>query len=376
MTENFKDMGLNNQLVKALKLQNIEQPTEIQERVIPFILQKKDVIGQSETGSGKTLAYLLPIISNIDLQNKHVQALVLAPTHELALQIKNQIKLLIKNSDLDLRAAVIIGSGNVSRQLQKLKEKPHIIVGSSGRVLELISKKKISAHTIKTIVLDEADRMLDDKNINDVKSIIKSTLKDRQLLMFSASMKYTKLANEMMKDPIIIKIENKEVLPKTIRHLYFVCEKRDKIEMLRKIIKSENPKKVIVFINDPNSIETTIEKLKYHKLKATGIYGLADKSQRKKSMEDFISGKVQILVSSDLGSRGLDINGVSHIISLDIPEEPDFYLHRAGRTGRAGKEGYSISIVTDAEERWLEKYEKQFNIKILKKQMKYGKMQN
>lgn len=374
----FDNLGLKEELITALNLQDIKEPTKIQEQTIPLIFEKKDIIGQSETGSGKTLAYLLPIISNIDFNSKQLQTIILTPTHELSLQIEHQIKLLIKNSLLPLKVAVIIGGVNISRQLEKLKEKPHIVVGSSGRILELIAKKKISGHTVKTIVIDEADRMIDEKNIANVKSVIKTTLKERQILMFSATMsaKSIKTASEFMKEPIIVQIKNKELLPKTINHIYFISERRDKIEMLRKIIKIEKPEKVIVFINNPNAIETTIEKLEYHKLKATGIYGLATKQERKKAMEDFRMGKVQILVSSDLGSRGLDIEDITHVISLDIPEEPIFYLHRAGRTGRAGKTGLSISIVTEAEEQWLKKYEKQFNIKIIKKEMNNGKIED
>lgn len=376
--KNFNELISSEALLKALKIQSINEPTNIQEQSIPLILEKKDIIGQSETGSGKTLAYLLPIILAIDFNAKQLQSIILTPTHELALQVEHQIERLIKNSGLPLKTAVIIGSVNISRQLEKLKEKPHIVVGSAGRILELISKKKLSGHTVKTIVIDEADRMIDDKNISNVKAVIKTTLKDRQILMFSATMsdKAIKVGEELMKEPIVLKIKNKKLLPDTINHIYFVSERRDKIEVLRKIIRSEKAEKVIVFINDPNSIETTIEKLEYHKLKATGIYGLANKLERKKAMDDFRLGNAQILVSSDLGSRGLDIEGVSHIVSLDIPEEPIFYLHRAGRTGRAGKKGCSISIVTQAEEQWLRKYEKQFNIEIQKKELNYGKIED
>ncbi len=377
MTKDFESLNINSLLIKALKLQNINEPTEIQKETIPLILQKKDVIGQSETGSGKTLAYLLPVISNINLDEKHLQVIVLTPTHELALQVSKQIDMLIKNSELPLRTAVIIGSANISRQIDKLKQKPHIIVGSVGRILELISKKKLSGHTVKTIIIDEADKMLDKNNIENVKALIKTTLKDRQVIMFSASMTSSiKIAESITNDVTTIKINDKQILPNTINHMYFITEKRDKVELLRKIIRSENPKKVLVFVNEPNTIETIVEKLEYHKLKATAMYGLADKLERKKSMEDFKLGKVQILVTSDLGSRGLNIENITHIINLDIPEEPNFYLHRAGRTGRAGKVGSSISIITNYEEKLIKKYEKVLNIKITKKQLNYGKIQS
>lgn len=370
----FEQLGVSSELVNALKLQNIYTPTEIQEKTIPIILEKKDIIAQSETGSGKTLSYLIPLILNVNLNSKDLTSIILAPTHELVLQIEKQIKLLAQNSNLELRYASIIGGVNISRQLDKLKQKPHIIVGSAGRILELISKKKISAHTVKTIVIDEADRMLDNKNINDIKSIIKSTLKERQILMFSATMpdKAIATANELMKESVLIK--TKSLFPDTIEHIYFICEKRDKIEFLMKLLRSENPDRILAFVNNPDEIETIVEKLKYHKFKATGIYGLSNKFERKKSMEDFKTGKAQILVASDLGSRGIDIEKVTYVVNMDIPEEPIFYLHRAGRTGRAGKRGYCVSIITQDEYKWLKKYEKQFNINIKGKSMKYGKI--
>lgn len=370
----FEQLGVSLELINALKLQNIYTPTEIQEQTIPVILEKKDIIAQSETGSGKTLSYLIPLILNTNLNSRDLSSIILAPTHELVLQIEKQIKLLVKNSNLELRYASIIGGVNISRQIDKLKQKPHIIVGSAGRILELISKKKISAHTVKTIVIDEADRMLDNKNINDIKSIIKSTLKERQILMFSATMpdKAITTANELMRESILIK--TKSLLPDTIEHIYFVCEKRDKIEFLMKLLRSENPDKILAFVNNPDEIETIVKKLKYHKFKATGIYGLSNKFERKKSMEDFKTGKIQILIASDLGSRGIDIEKVTYVVNMDIPEEPIFYLHRAGRTGRAGKKGYCVSIITQDEYKWLKKYEKQFNINIKRKGMKYGKI--
>lgn len=378
MGKSFKDLRIPDNIIEALKLKDIEKPTEIQEQIIPLILNKKDVVAESETGSGKTFAYLIPAILNTDFELKSVQSLVLTPTHELAIQVENELKFIIDKANLNLKSAVIIGSGNISRQLEKLKQKPLIVIGSSGRILELISKKKIPAHTIKTIVIDEADRMLDNKNISSVTSIIKSTLKDRQIVLVSASIPsdIIKLSQQIMKEPIIIKLNAKRALQNNIRHIYFLTAKRDKIDMLRKIIRSENPKRAIVFVNNPNIIETVVEKLEYHKIKTTGIYGLADKLERKAAMDQFRLGKVQVLVSSDLGSRGLDISGVTHIINLDIPEDTTFYLHRAGRTGRNGIDGCSISLVTKGEERLLKKYEKQFGIEIIKKELKYGKVIN
>lgn len=373
-SNSFMDLGISVEIVNALKMQNIEMPTEIQKQSIPVILDKKDVIVQSETGSGKTFAYLLPILSTIDCNSKNLQSIVLAPTHELCIQIENQLKIL--NISIPFKSMTIIGSANISRQIEKLKQKPNIIVGSAKRIVELISKKKISCHNVKTVVLDEADKMLDSRNVEYVKSIVNSTLKQRQIIMVSAMMdeRTIKTAYEISKETVIVKTNTIQIIPDTIEHMYFVVDRRDKFETLRKILRSESPKKSIVFIDNPNSIDEIVEKLKYHKFNAIGIYALNDKLERKKAMDSFKSGSVEILVSSDLGSRGIDIDSVTHILNLDIPKESNFYLHRAGRTGRAGKKGYCISIATESEQKILKRYENKFNISIKRCEIKGGKI--
>ncbi len=366
MDKTFQDLGLNSALIEGLKKANITNPTDIQINVIPKALENKDIIGQSQTGSGKTLAYLLPIFQRIDAAKKEMQAIILAPTHELVMQIDNQIRILAENSGIPVTSASIIGDVNVKRQVEKLREKQHIIVGSTGRILELIKMKKISAHTIRTIVIDEGDRLLDDKNIAPVKDIIKTTLRDRQLMVFSATIneRTLKAAETLMKEPEVIKIEETVLVNPDIEHLYTVVEQRDKIEMLRKLIAAEKPKKAIVFINKSDDTQITTMKLQYHNIKAYGIYGSATKEERKKAMEDFRSGRLQILVASDIAARGLDISDVTHIFNLDLPVEPKDYLHRVGRTGRAGNQGTAISIVTEKEVPSIKRDERDFNISI------------
>ncbi len=374
--KNFKELGIPEALVSALSKQNISSPSEVQQNTIPSILSGKNVIARAETGSGKTLTYLLPIFMRLDTSLRSAQCIILTPTHELAVQVYKQAELLSENSGTDIRSALIIGNAGVQRQLEKLKEKPQIIVGSAGRIYDLIGKRKIPAHTVKTIVVDEADRMLDRMNVDMVKAIVKTTLKDsRQMIFLSASMDESAVmhASEMCTEkPVFCMAEEK--IPKTLSHYCITCELRDKINIIRKIVHGEKAKKTIVFINNPENIAVTVEKLCYHSLKAVGLYGGTRRDERRKAINDMASGKAEILVASDLVSRGLDIPGVTHIINLDIPENPTSYLHRAGRAGRSGLKGRVISIATYGERRYVNKCSRSLGIKVEYVQMKEGKM--
>lgn len=378
MTMPFDNLGLNSSLIEGLKKEGITEPTDIQVKAIPLALENKDVIGQSQTGSGKTLAYLLPIFQKIDASKREMQAIILAPTHELAMQIDKQVQSLSENSGMAVTSASIIGEVNIKRQIEKLKEKPHIIVGSSGRILELIKKRKINSQTVKTIVIDEGDRLLDKSNLSVVKDVIKTTMRDRQLMVFSATINNQTLsiAKDLMKEAEFVKAEESEMVNPNITHMYFLAEQRDKIEILRKLIAAAKPERAIVFINRNDETDITTSKLKYSKIKAEGIYGSASKEDRKKALDSFRSGKTQVLVSSDLSARGLDIKGVTHIFNLDLPDDPKDYLHRVGRTGRAGETGTALSIVTENEVSLIKKYEKDFSISIDEKEVYKGIIQD
>ena len=366
MENTFDKLGLSEDLVNGLKMMGITEPTEIQQKAIPWALANKDVIGQSQTGSGKTLAYLLPLFAKIASEKREMQALVLVPTHELAMQIENTVRQLSEKSGIPVTSASIIGDVNVKRQVEKLREKPHIIVGSAGRIIELIKMKKINAQTIKTIILDEGDKLLNDKNITVVKAIIKTTMKDRQLMVFSATVteKAVSIAKELMKTPEVIKVREENMVNPDIEHLYVQCEQREKIEMLRKLVAATEPSKAIIFINKSDDIQITTSKLQFHNINAYSIFGTAAKEDRKNALEGFRSGKYRLLVASDLAARGLDIAGVSLIFNLDLPEDHKEYLHRAGRTGRQGMPGTCISIVTEKEIPTISKLEREFNIEI------------
>ena len=372
----FTELGISEALEKGLNDMNIIIPTAIQQEVIPAILKGTDIIARSETGSGKTFAYLLPLFEKIDIALKKTQVIILTPTHELAAQVQKQIELLSQFSNMEIKSALIIGSASMTRQIEKLKQKPHIVVGSAGRILDLIQKRKISAHTVQTIVLDEGDRLLDELNIDTVKAVIKTTLKQRQLVVLSATITEKTIAeskNIMKCDAVEIAIQN-SIMPNTISHYYILSEKRQKFIILRKIIAGEKPTKAIVFLNNKENIAVTVDKLCYHGLKADGIYGKAYKTERQNALENFRQGNINILVSSDIGARGLDIEGVTHIINMDMPEDPTYYLHRAGRTGRQGIQGKVISIVTPYEKRWLQKYQKTWHITFEQKEMSFGKL--
>lgn len=374
MVELFNSLNMDSSLIESLKKEGIITPTEIQSKVIPEALKNKDLIVQSETGTGKTLAYLLPLFQKLNTESREMQAIILTPTHELAMQVLRQIERLSQNSEVKASSTPIIGNVNIDRQIQKLKEKPNIIVGSPGRILELIKKKKISAHTIKTIILDEADRLMDDNNIDSVRLVIKSTLKERQLMMFSAtiSKEAEARAKEIMKEPLIIKGTEKVSVPASIEHIYFLAEQREKFEVLKKLIRILNPKKAIVFVGQREETEIITAKLKYHDFKAESIHGLDKKLDRKRVMDEFRKGKIQLLVASDVAARGLDIEEITHIFNLSLPEDPKDYLHRVGRTGRKGNSGVAVSIVTQKELQLIKMFEKVLKINIVGKDMYKG----
>lgn len=372
----WNDININTKLIEALKMQGIVSPTKVQEGVIGSIVEKKDLIVQSETGSGKTLAYLLPIFQIYEEVIRTNQVIILVPTHELAMQVYKQAELLASNAGVLLCAQVVMGDVNIERQILKLREKPQIIIGTSGRVLELIKRKKISAHTVKTIIIDEADKLLDKNNADATKAVIKCTMKDRQLLFFSASMPKNAVdtAKELSHDAVIIRTTSKEKIPSNIEHLYIVVDRRDKIETLRKLVHVMKTKRAMIFINKVSDIEEATQKLAFHGLKAECLHGSNLKADRKRVVEGFHKGDINYLVATDIAARGLHFERIDVVYHISIPEEPMDYLHRAGRTGRNGVRGVNVLIVTKEEVQLIKKYQKEFGINIVSKQMYEGKL--
>jgi superfamily II DNA/RNA helicase len=372
----FNELSIGLPIINGLKKEKITNPTKVQEAVFAKVMDNKDLIVQSETGSGKTLAYLLPIYEKILPLEKGMKVLVLVPTHELAMQVHKQIQSLSKNSEVSIRSTTIFGDVNINRQIDNLKEKPEIIIGTHGRILELIKKRKITAHTIQTVVVDEADKMLDKNNIEGVKAVIKCCMRDTQLLFFSASISNPARikAEEIGKNPEFIKTSDEIVIPKNIEHIYLTTEKRDKIELLRKLIKNLKPKKAMVFINNVDDIAEATQKLQYHQFKADCIHGLSIKKDRQKVIEDFRADKLQILIATDIAARGLHFEGVTTVFHLSISEDPMDYLHRSGRAGRGNESGLNVSIITKEELSRIKSYQKAFNININSKKLYEGKI--
>lgn len=374
MSITFENLNLDSRIIAGLNKQNISVPTSIQQEAIPVILNSSRCDCPITYRKRKNISFCRPLFEKIDTTKREMQVLILAPTHELVMQIDAQIKLLAANSEIPVTSTTIIGGANIDKQIKKLKEKPHIITGSCGRILELIKKKKITAHTLKTIILDEADSLLDNTNTKTIQDIIKTTLRDRQLCLFSASISENTqtLATSLMKEPVILKTADAVEMNPNIAHFYLKGERRDKFELLRKLIVAENPERALIFVNQNDSMQEIAEKLNYHQKETFVMRGNIQKEERKRALDLFRSGKIKLLVSSDLTARGLDIPEVTHIIHLDCPANPNEYLHRAGRTARGYASGKSICIITDKDLSTLKKYQKKFNIQFKEMKVSHG----
>lgn len=365
MITDFTALNLNPKVIEGLKAQNITAPTPIQARTLPAFIEGYDIIAESYTGSGKTLAFVLPLFEKIDVTKNEMQAIILAPTHELVMQIHEQIRLLAQNSGIPVTSQPIMGEVNIETQIKKLKNKPHIIVGSAGRVLDLMERKKITAHTIKTVVLDEADNLLGQNQAGTIKRLLHMTRSERQLCIFSASItKQTlEVAKTFMPAPTIIQMAPKTSLNPNIEHMYIVGEKRDKFELLKKLLLATKVEKALIFVSQNTDVTTILEKLTYHGYKIASISGKVSKEERKNALMRFKKGEVQLLISSDLSARGLDVPDITHVFHFDMPLTAQDYLHRAGRTARGIASGTSVCITSPKELGAIRIYEREYNIK-------------
>ncbi len=366
MTKNltFASLGIPDPFVEKLQNNNIRVPTEVQAEAIPLILQGKDVIGQSPTGTGKTLAYLLPLLSRISPESKTIQAVVLVPTRELAMQIT---KLAIDmGNEPGILTVPVLGGVNLQRQVDSLKKKPHLIVGTPGRVLELIRMRKINAQGIKTVVIDEADKMWQMGFKEDVQAIVKSTLRDRQVIMVSATVSPELVAESigMLNEPEMVNISGDTQIAATIKHIYFLTQENKKSDMLRRLINHYKPSKAIIFINSNKGVIPFARRFQDFGLRTEGLHSELNPQERKVVLEKFRSGKAQLLITTDLFARGMDIKDVGIIFNFDIPVNSEYYIHRAGRTGRAGESGLAVNFVTPEQKFIMVKYEKQLGISI------------
>jgi superfamily II DNA/RNA helicase len=359
---------------EAWSKSGFQQPTSIQQQAIPLIAEGKDVIAQSPTGTGKTLAYLLPLLEKIDVEKKAVQAVIIASSQELIMQILEEIGKWATGSGI--RAASFIGGANVKRQLEKLKKHPHIALGTPGRMLELIKQKKLKMHEVKTIILDECDQLLIPEHTSTVENIVKSTLSERQMVMFSATLPTVveKLAVGMTKTPSIIKVKKDETIQaEEVSHYYFMAEQRDKMKMLEKISRLEGIKG-LVFVRDIGNLTVLFEKLNFKNIEVSILHSDLDKTERQKALKDFKSGKTNILLATDVAARGLDISGITHVVHYDFPKDMEQYVHRSGRTGRFGASGTVLSIINEREERELKKYATQMGVSVQKMMIRGGEI--
>lgn len=375
----FSELNVADNLCKALEKQNISEPAYIQSRTYKNIADGRDLVVCSSTGSGKTLAYLLPLIGKLDLSIKNVQILILVPTQELAVQVNKQVELLFVNARIPSNSTFLIGEGNINRQIDALKLKPSVIAGTPVRINQLISMKKLKVHEVKALVIDEADRLMNKTYLETVFSIRKSLMKRTQVLLFSASIdkRTLKAANDLTFKPIIINEQNDKQtspIPTTIKHIYVVTDRRQRIETLRKIAKALNDDRTMIFINTRYDLDEALQKLQYHSYNAGALSGNIDKQAKKKALEDFKSGKINYLLGTDVAARGLQIDNVSTVINVNLPEDDNEYLHRAGRCGRNGNEGLCVSIITENELSKIKRYQKLFKINIVQKKLYNGKL--
>jgi ATP-dependent RNA helicase CshB len=349
-------------IIEALKELQFYKPTEIQERLIPTILRGESAIGQSQTGTGKTHAYLLPIIQNIDPNVQEVQAVITAPTRELANQIYHEVLKITKfcPDDHRISARCFIGGTDKLRAIEKLKSQPHIVIGTPGRINDLIHEQALFVHTAKTIVVDEADLMLDMGFIEDVDRIAARMPEDLQILVFSATIpeKLKPFLRKYMENPRYVHVAPQHVAAPKIEHVLIPIRGREKLELLYDILVQYNPYLAIVFTNTRKMADEVADALIEKGLKVGRIHGDLTPRERKKMMKQINDLEFQFVVATDLAARGIDIQGVSHVINYELPGDLDFYVHRAGRTARAGYSGIAATIYDRSDEHALVKLEK------------------
>lgn len=346
----FSELGLNDELLKAIKRSGFEEATPIQEQTIPLALAGKDVIGQAQTGTGKTAAFALPILQNLDKHNKTIQALIIEPTRELAIQTQEELFRL--GRDEKARVQVVYGGADIGRQIRSLKNHvPAILVGTPGRLLDHLKRKTINLEGVNTIVLDEADEMLDMGFIQDIESILSYVKNRSQTLLFSATMPkpILRISEKFMHDPEIVRIKTKELTADLIDQYYVRCKDAEKFNIMCRLIDVESPDLAVIFVRTKRRVDEVTRGLQARGYNAAGIHGDLSQARRISVLKRFRAGKLDILVATDVAARGLDISGVTHVYNYDIPQDPDSYVHRIGRTGRAGQNGSSITFVTPNE---------------------------
>ena len=354
LTKTFADLGLNDLMLKALKDVGYEIPSAIQAATIPPLLAGRDVVGLAQTGTGKTAAFALPILSRLDLSQKNPQALILAPTRELALQVCEAFEKYAAHMR-GVHVLPVYGGQGYGTQLSALRRGVHIVVGTPGRIMDHLEKGTLDLSELKYLVLDEADKMLKMGFAEDVETILADTPDDKQVALFSATMpaQIRRISKKYLHDPEEITVANKTTTSANTTQRYLMVSYPQKVDALTRILEVENFEGMIVFTRTKNETETLAEKLRARGYSATAINGDIAQVQRERTVEQLKSGKLDILVATDVAARGLDVERISHVINYDIPIDTESYVHRIGRTGRAGRSGAAISFVTPRERHLL-----------------------
>lgn len=360
---NFSNLLVPPEFIAALAKQQILDPSPIQIAAIPPLAAGKDAYLRAETGTGKTLAYLLPLFSRMDPAQAATQVVIVAPTHELALQIHRQACDLAINASSAIRSVLLIGGTATARQIDKLKAKPHVVVGSPGRIVELIERRKLKTAHIRSVVIDEADRLLNEESLSWIQKIIGAAAPARQLIFASATIEQqTRQVLATLAPNVVMLRAGATAVNENIEHLYLVCESRDKPDMLRKLLHALDVPRSIVFVHRNDVAEQVASKLTHHKLGVADLNSELSKIDRKRAMDGIRNGTIRIMIASDLAARGLDLPGVTHVFNLDVPTISKAYLHRVGRTSRAGAKGTAVSLVTETEARLIRRYEQELGI--------------
>ena len=346
----FEDMNISNEICRAVLDMGFEEATPIQSQAIPVILEGKDIIGQSQTGTGKTAAFGIPLLERINPEDRRLQALILCPTRELAIQVSEEFRKLLKYKD-NIRVLPIYGGQPIDRQIAALRKGTQVVIGTPGRVMDHMRRRTIKAETVQMMVLDEADEMLDMGFREDIETILVKIPEEHQTLLFSATLspEILDITKRFQKNPEFIKIVRKELTVPNIEQYYFDVKEKTKLDALCRIIDVYDPKLAMVFCNTKKRVDDLVEMLQGRGYFAEGLHGDIKQAQRDKVMQKFRNGTIEILVATDVAARGIDVDDIDVVFNYDVPQDEEYYVHRIGRTGRAGKAGKAFTFCVGKE---------------------------
>jgi ATP-dependent RNA helicase DeaD len=346
----FEDLQLDERILRAVADMGFEETSPIQGQAIPLALEGKDIIGQAQTGTGKTAAFGIPLLERVDPKVKKLQAIVLCPTRELAIQVAEEVRRLAKYMH-GIKVLPVYGGQEIVKQIRSLKDGTQVIIGTPGRVMDHMRRKTIRTEEVHTVVLDEADEMLNMGFLEDMETILGQLPQERQTMMFSATMPSAiqEIARKFQKDPMTVKVVKKDLTVPKVTQYYYEVKQKNKIEVLSRLLDLYAPKLSVVFCNTKKGVEEVVEALQGRGYFAEGLHGDLKQIQRDRVMNSFRNGKADILVATDVAARGIDVDDVEAVFNYDIPQDDEYYVHRIGRTGRAGREGKAFSLVVGRE---------------------------